>query len=261
MNEAELRSRVVAAAESALGRNERDGSHKAIIDTYNAIRPLPRGYKMTYTDPWCAAFISAVGSTCGLTEFILPECSCDVMIALYKKAGRWIENDSYTPAPGDIIMYDWQDSGYGDNIGGADHVGIVRTLNGDTITVVEGNISDAVGERKIKVNGKYIRGYCIPDYARAASNLNSHEDEPALQPEETSQIKMPEIGMGDVSPAVAALQGALHALGHDPVYIDGEFGERTQRALRAYQSKRGLAADGVCGEITWSALMKEVIGR
>lgn len=41
-------------------------------------------------------------------------------------------------------MYDWQDTGKGDNTGGADHVGIVEKVVGNTITIIEGNKGEAV---------------------------------------------------------------------------------------------------------------------
>ena len=169
MTEQELREHVVAAAKSYLGCKVSDGSHKKIIDLYNSQNPLPVGYKVQYTDAWCATFVSAVGVKHGLTDIILPECSCERMIALYKKAGRWMENDAYTPQIADIIMYDWQDNGSGDDVGFADHVGFVAAVNGDTITVIEGNLDNSVGYRTIKVNGRYIRGYCLPDYAAKAT--------------------------------------------------------------------------------------------
>ena len=87
------------------------------------------------------------------------------MIALFQKLGKWIENDAYVPSPGDVIFYDWQDSGSGDNTGWPDHVGIVETISGSTITVIEGNKSNAVGRRTLQVNGKYIRGYGVPKYS------------------------------------------------------------------------------------------------
>lgn len=65
-------------------------------------------------------------------------------------------------------MYDWQDTGKGDNTGGADHVGIVEKVVGNTITIIEGNKGEAVARRTLAVNGRYIRGYCLPDYASKA---------------------------------------------------------------------------------------------
>ena len=169
MTEHQLRALVVETAKEYLGCKESDGSHKKIIDLYNSQKPLPVGYKVTYDDAWCATFVSAVAVKLGLTDIILPECSCSRMVALYQKAGRWTENDAYVPNPGDLLMYDWQDNGIGDNTGAPDHVGIVCSVSGNTITVIEGNKSDSVAYRTIQVNGRYIRGYCLPDYASKAS--------------------------------------------------------------------------------------------
>lgn len=175
MTEKELRSKVVECAKSYLGYNVSDGSHRKIIDLYNSQNPLPAGYKVTYTDAWCATFVSAVGVKLGLSDVILPECSCIRMVANYQKAGRWTENDAYIPNPGDIIMYDWQDSGVGDNTGVPDHVGIVVGLSANTITVIEGNHNNAVAYRSIPVNGRYIRGYCLPNYAVKADAAASSD--------------------------------------------------------------------------------------
>lgn len=119
---------------------------------------------MKYTDAWCAAFVSACSIATGMTDIIPTECGCGQMITLFKNLGEWNEDDSRTPNPGDIIFYDWQDSGSGDNTGWPDHVGIVEKVSGTTITVIEGNYSDSVKKRTIKVNGKYIRGYGVPKY-------------------------------------------------------------------------------------------------
>ena len=157
-------SGLIKQAQQWLGRKESDGSHKLIIDIYNKHKPLPRNYKVKYTDSWCATFISALAIQCQATDIIPKECSCEQMISLFKKKGVWVENENRTPKPGDIIFYDWQDSGQGDNKGWCDHVGIVEQVSGKTITVIEGNYSDAVKRRRIKVNAKTIRGYATPKY-------------------------------------------------------------------------------------------------
>ena len=173
MTEQELRNKVVQTARGYLGSKEADGSHRKIIDGYNAHKPLARGYLVKYTDAWCATFVSFVGIVCGLTDIMPTECGCGAMIELYKKKGRWQENDAYRPQPADIIMYDWDDNGAGDCTGYPEHVGIVEAVDGNTITVIEGNMSDKVGERKLQVNGRYIRGYCLPDYAGKAGSVPS----------------------------------------------------------------------------------------
>lgn len=159
-----LASEVVRVAKSFIGCKESDGSHKKIIDTYNSQKTLPRNYRMTYKDAWCATFVSAVSVILGYTDIIPTECSCGKMIELFKQKNRWIENENRTPAPGEIIFYDWQDSGSGDNTGWSDHVGIVEKVSSGKITVIEGNYSDSVKRRTIAVNGKYIRGFGVPNY-------------------------------------------------------------------------------------------------
>lgn len=172
MTENELRQSVVNIARGWLGRKESDGSHRAIIDLYNSHKPLARGYPVKYTDAWCSTFASAVAIKAGLTDIIPTECGCGKHIELFKKLGSWEENDAYVPKPADYIFYDWQDgANYAttDNRGGADHVGVVEKVVGQTITVIEGNMSNAVGRRNLKVNGRYIRGYGVPNYAKKAT--------------------------------------------------------------------------------------------
>ena len=178
MTEKELRAKVVSIAEKYLGCKESNGSHRKIIDLYNSHKPLARGYPVKYTDAWCATFVSAVFIEAGLTEIAPTECGCGAMINLYKKIGRWEENDAYVPSPGDVVMYDWQDNGVGDNTGAADHVGIVVSVSGNSIKVIEGNMSDAVGYRTLRVNGKYIRGYCLPKYSAKAGSTGSNTTTP-----------------------------------------------------------------------------------
>ena len=155
---------VIKQAQAWIGRCESNGTHRAIIDIYNAQKPLPRGYKVKYTDEWCATFVSAVAVRLGYTDIIPPECSCQRMIDGFKRIGAWTENENRTPKPGDIIFYDWQDNGKGDNSGWADHVGIVEKVVDKNITVIEGNYSKAVQRRRIAINGRFIRGYGVPLY-------------------------------------------------------------------------------------------------
>ena len=167
------REKLVKMAQSYVGCKESDGSHRTIINTYNAHKPLARGYAVKYTDEWCATFVSAMAIKCGLTGIMPTECGCDKMIELYKKLGEWQESDAHKPQPGDVIFYDWQDTGVGDNRGSSDHVGIVEKVSGNTITVIEGNYHSAVGRRVLKVNGRYIRGYGVPKFKETSAGAEA----------------------------------------------------------------------------------------
>jgi len=168
MTEKQLRDKIVATAQAWLGCKEANGTHRQIIDLYNSHKPLARGYKVKYTDAWCDTYVSAVAIKAGMTDIIPTECGCEKHIALFKEMGRWQENDAYAPQPGDYIFYDWDDSGKGDCAGAADHVGIVVYAVGGNIKVIEGNKGNAVDYRTMKINGRYIRGYGLPDYAGKA---------------------------------------------------------------------------------------------
>lgn len=184
MTETELRQKVVDTASAWLGTKEGSSKHAEMLNIYNDQTPLPRGYAMKIHDAWCAAFVSAVSLQCGLKSIMPTECGCPPMIRLYQNLGRWMEDDAYTPHAGDVIFYDWQDSGIGDNVGQADHVGIVIACTDGIMTVIEGNCSNAVQLRQLEVNGKNIRGFGLPDYATLSDVPEEPElDEPAEEPD------------------------------------------------------------------------------
>ena len=177
------RKTFVDTAKKYLGCKESDGTHKKIIDIYNSRTPRPRGYKVKYTDAWCATFVSAVSIECGYVDIIPPECGCGEQINLFKNIGAWQEKDNYVPKSGDVIYYDWGDNGVGDNTGWSDHVGIVESVKDGIITVIEGNKNDAVERRTISVDGRYIRGYGVPKY--------TEEDKPVA--DKKPAIKLPSL--------------------------------------------------------------------
>ena len=247
---AKYASKIVAQARSWIGCKESDGSHKKIIDVYNAHTPLARGYKVKYTDAWCATFVSAVAITVGYTGIIPTECGCGQMLDLFKKIGCWVESDSHKPCAGDIIFYDWDDSGKGDNTGWPDHVGIVEAVSDNTITVIEGNYSNSVKRRYIAVNAKNIRGYGVPKYDAEVNTEVKTEVK-------TVSVELPLLAKGHKFSTVKGLQ--LLLIGHDfscgSYGADGSFGSATDEAVRAFQKANGLTVDGIVGAATWSKLL------
>lgn len=161
------RRAVVNLAASWIGKNEADGSYGEIIDTYNSfLGDFPRGIRMQRSWPWCACTWSALAIRLGYTSIMPIEISCGYLIEEARKIGCWMENDGYVPKPGDAVLYDWDDSGKGDNNGWPDHVGTVEYVNIETgyFVVIEGNYSNAVKRRTISINGRFIRGFITPEY-------------------------------------------------------------------------------------------------
>lgn len=62
---------------------------------------------------------------------------------------------------------------------------------------------------------------------------------------------------GSSGPDVEALQRALLRKGINPGPVDGVFGSKTEDAVRRSQERAGLAADGVAGPKTLSALEEQ----
>lgn len=244
------RSEIVKQAQAWIGLSEYDGSFKKIIDAYNTIVPLPVGYILKYSDPWCAGFVSAVAQVCNATDIIPTECSCPRMITKAQNMGIWVESDAYVPQPADIVLYDWDDSGYGDNRGESDHVGIVEKVSGSTVTVIEGNYSNAVKRRSLQINGRYIRGYIAPKYDAGE----------AVDPDESvtgCKIELPELRFGSIGLSVVALQTLLLGYGYycGGYGADGDFGNGTEASVRAFQRDNNLDIDGIVGIMTWSKLL------
>ena len=260
MKETQIREKVVATAKAWLGCKESDGSHRKIVDVYNAHRPLARGYALKYTDAWCAGFVSAVAIKCGLTDIMPTEVGVGEMIKLYQRLGRWKESDSYIPKPGDVIMYAWGDSGAGDCTSGASHVGIVVSCDGKTITVIEGNKNNAVGYREIAVNGRYIRGFGLPDYASKADKTDTPA--PAPQPEPAKGVVNVELRMlskGMSGNDVRAAMLLMKDKGYYPYTIpstDKLFGPKMDAGVRKMQAEHNLGVDGIIGKNSWTYLLK-----
>ena len=62
---------------------------------------------------------------------------------------------------------------------------------------------------------------------------------------------------GDSGPSVENLQAWLFSLGYDPGPVDGKFGPRTQTAVKRFQQKHKLQANGIVQRHTWDVLSEQ----
>lgn len=135
-------------AKQYLGVKEGSTKHHYIVDEYNKIRPLPRGYKVKYNDAWCATFVSFVLKKCNAINAPY-ECGVSDMYSKAKKNGQIVKS----PAVNDIIFYDWGHNGT------LDHVGIISSISPYNYLVIEGNKNDMVATRLISIKDKSIYGF------------------------------------------------------------------------------------------------------
>lgn len=244
-----------------IGYSEGNGKHRTIVDIYNnygAKAGYPRGYKVPYNAPWCDVTVSAAFIQAGAVDLIGGiECGVEEHIQIFKKKGIWIEDGTITPKPGYIICYNW-DQFSQPNDGYSDHIGIVESVKGDTMTVIEGNYNDAVQRRSIRVGWGYIRGYAAPHYAETPQKAADTPKQTASVPAYT--FTPATVQNGSVGKSALLLQTLLRGngyLGNDgrQLDLDGVAGGNTIGALRRYQADHALTADGVAGVMTWSKII------
>ena len=160
------RAKIVSVAKSYMGVCGGSSAHADILRYFNSVKP--DGYTAHKSDPWCSEFVSA----CAIQAFgkekakkYFPlSAACTYVINKAKKMNIWVESDKYIPDAGDWILYDWDDNGKGDNKNQPDHVGIVEYYKSGYIHVIEGNYGNKVARRKLRIDGRYIRGFVTPDY-------------------------------------------------------------------------------------------------
>lgn len=140
--------KLIELVKGELGVAEPTGEDK-YIKWYNNCT----GAKLPLSVAWCAVFVSWAAVNAGIA--FKPFASCTLMRnylrgrALYKTRREHAQNAK----AGELVFYDWDASG------DCDHVGVIVARDGDTLTVIEGNKNDAVGERRINAYSVLIAGY------------------------------------------------------------------------------------------------------
>ena len=108
---------------------------------------------------WCACFVSWCGNECGYIESgVMPNFSwCETGVNWFKDRNQWLDPGA-TPAPGDIVFFDWN------NNGEPDHVGIVERVEDEYVYTIEGNSGDAVRQNLFPISSSAIYGYGTPEF-------------------------------------------------------------------------------------------------
>ena len=237
---------IINTAKYYIGCKEGDAKHREIIDYYNKVRPAG-SYKLSYSDAWCAAFVVAVFYACGMLNLVPVTAYVPSMVDTFIKWKRFKYKGQYTPKVGDIIFYDWNANNE------SDHVGIICKVNGNTLTVIEGNYSTShsCATRIISTNYAYIRGYGIPDYSDVYTDYYSKLG----SSDRTFINTLPELKSGSSGTSVKILQIFLNLgkLENDFIEVDGIFGAATRTRLIEYQKAKKLEPDGICGRQTWAS--------
>lgn len=85
-----------------------------------------------------------------------------------------------------------------------------------------------------------------------------YDDKPSITIGGTELPELPPLTrilrQGSKGEDVEALQEALNALGFNAGTVDGDFGPKTEAAVRAFQLQAGITVDGIVGPETWGEL-------
>lgn len=135
-----------------------------------------------------------------------------------------------------------------DGLGNASHIGLCTGSRGKG-AIHSSSSKGCVAESE-------FHGKTIPNGGWNMVGLWNKVDygtEPSPEPEPSWRTT---IRRGSKGQDVMDCQVMLMELGYDlsPWGADGQFGSKTEAAVKAFQKKVGLSADGVVGPLTWDAL-------
>ena len=196
---------------------------------------------------WCAYFVTWCARRAGISTNLISNFSgctpavnatlpsdCNAVIYTKDLAGSW------TPSKGDLIFFTGTSAGY------SGHVGIVDSVSGTTVTYHDGN---GGGSNKVRTGatvsiwGSSVYGYAHINYA-GTQNGSSYEPHRVL-------------ALYDYhckGPDVQWVQNKLKTLGYYTDTVDGDYGAKTELAVKAFQKANNLTVDGTVGSATLNAL-------
>lgn len=185
---------------------------------------------------WCAIFQSWGEAQVGGLALIGGKQSYTPTFAeWFQRHGQW----GHTPKVGAYVFFAWP----GQEGGRIAHVGIVEAVNSDgTFLTIEGNTTNSTdpavqrnggGVCRVRRSMSCVAGFGYPKY---------------VKPSQAAPAARAVLKQGSSGSDVKYLQKKLG------LTADGSFGPKTDAAVRAFQAKHHLAADGVVGQQTWAVI-------
>lgn len=158
---------------------------------------------------------------------------CVYSAQYYRNAGRFHS----APQVGDQIFFGVKGDEY--------HTGIVYKVDALKVYTIEGNTS---GEAGVVDNGGGVfkKSYLLNDSKIAGYGRPKYDETAQKAPVVSRNYLM----IGDKGAEVKTMQEALIKLGYScgTAGADGDFGDDTDKAVKAFQKANGLTVDGLYGE-------------
>lgn len=247
-------------------------------------------YGLDY-NPWCDMFVSWCADQIGASDIVGKFAYCPSHVNFAKKLGRWLDREE-KPQPGDVIFF--SNGSRACHVGIVERrngTSSVTTIEGNTST--SSNDNGGAVMRRTRSYGSvgsswYIMGFFRPAWDGQSANI------PASQPTQTTTSNSgnsfndwvrrlqqecnaqgyshqtvdgipgtntlngcPQLGRSSRGNITKLAQERLIALGYNcgSCGANGINGAGTQRAIKAFQNDKWLAADGIIGKNTWRKLL------
>ena len=199
--------------------------------------------------PWCCAFIWWVFRECGASRLFFDgkkSAYCPTVEAWGKAEGLTVER--LKGKPGDIVLFDFYDKGI------SGHIGIIEKVVGNKYQTIEGNTSSTSDD-----NGGAVMRRTRP-LSAVRCIIRPKYDREISREVKTVKVELKVLQKGTAGKQVKTLQRLLRMMGYKDQYgntlvIDGDFGSKTEHALKKFQKAEGLTVDGICGTNSWKALL------
>lgn len=170
MTATDYRNKVVSLALKDVGTvgGKATGDDK-YIQYYNKITGASFSVSST---PWCAIFVTYQLRHADIPISVCPNfAGCTTLRDNFLIPNKLYKPRSYTPKTGDLIMFDWNNSG------DCDHVGIVECCKNGKVYTIEGNSKGGyttygVRHKSYNCNSQYICGYGALQYESITGNVS-----------------------------------------------------------------------------------------
>lgn len=233
-----MKDEFLRVAKSQIGYTEIKGG----ITKYGEWYGNPKG-------DWCAMFVSWCANQVGVLNKLIPKyAGCGTGYNWYKKKGLIVS----VPKSGDIGFLK-------PTIKGAtsSHTFIVESVSGNTITTIEGNLSNKVKRTKRKLNATNILGFGSVEwnednhYSGSFPKLPTRIKNYYYYTYDKDRGRYTHIDINDeIKKIQQFLNWALNLTDKNALNIDGAYGINTANRVKEFQKLVGIKADGEYGKKT-----------
>ena len=245
---------LIAVAETQFGYTESELNFDAILnearDGY-VLKGWTRygaWYGIPYGD-WCAMFVSFCLHYADISNEDFPyDCGTTTWVRQLNERGLFSEASEYSPMPGDLIFFDWEQDGL------SDHVGLVYGADkrDNYLLTIEGNHTKTVQTFEYAMNDPRIMGYGTLSQVERQEELASEETE---QSDLTEKVESESIPVSPTEEVLKPVQEAGEARGTDEEKLAAE----PKPAQRFDQTVAGIrvqveADEGAFPENTYMSL-------